>query len=238
MPSALLLIRNEVLPTIWAADVFKIDTLHICGRNRKAAECADRIQGSVDFFKVNLVAGHFFTRRSNSAPSQSGAVHTPAVGTVGCTVVAKDGEAGNPCHSPYRLASRVVRGIPHLSLAMRHAAPGNASFHPFLASRIIRAAMEIDKEKLRDFVLWLWGIVEKLETDLLAHEVAFVILKASGQTPQLDELLEHARKNPSPELAKRQQETRETVERLLGEQNPGDALMRFLQTWKPKGPIN
>ncbi len=98
--------------------------------------------------------------------------------------------------------------------------------------------MEIDKEKLRDFVLWLWGIVEKLETDLLAHEVAFVILKASGQTPQLDELLEHARKNPSPELAKRQQETRETVERLLGEQNPGDALMRFLQTWKPKGPIN
>jgi hypothetical protein len=98
--------------------------------------------------------------------------------------------------------------------------------------------MEIEKDKLRDFLLWLWGIVEKLETDLLAHEVALVALKASGQFLQLDQLLEQARKNPSPELAKRNRETRETIERLLGEQTPGDALMRFLQTWKPKGRVN
>ena len=98
--------------------------------------------------------------------------------------------------------------------------------------------MEIGRDKLRDLLLWFWGIVEKTETDLLAHEVVFFMLKASGQVPNLDQLLKQARENPSPELAKRQKEARETIERLLAEQNPGDALKTFLLNWKPKGPIH
>jgi hypothetical protein len=49
--------------------------------------------------------------------------------------------------------------------------------------------MEIEKDKLREFLLWLYGVVERLETDLLAHEVTLVSLKASGQFPELDQLL-------------------------------------------------
>jgi hypothetical protein len=98
--------------------------------------------------------------------------------------------------------------------------------------------MEIERDKLRDFIVWLWGILEKCQADLLAHEVTFVMLKASGQLPELDKLLKQARDNPSPELAKRHKEARETLERLLAEQNPGDALKTFLLNWKPKGPIH
>lgn len=108
---------------------------------------------------------------------------------------------------------------------------------PLPSCHIIRAAMEIDKEKLRESLLWFWGIIEKLETDLLAHKVAFIMLKASGRIQQLDQFLEKARKNPSPVLTERHQETRETIERLLDEQDLGDALTRFLRSWKPKGPV-
>jgi len=98
--------------------------------------------------------------------------------------------------------------------------------------------MEIDREKLRDLMLWMWGFAERAQADLLAHEVVFFILKTSGQVPQLDELLKKARENPPDELVKRQKEARETIEQLLAEQNPADALMTFLQNWKPKGPIH
>jgi hypothetical protein len=98
--------------------------------------------------------------------------------------------------------------------------------------------MDIERDKLRDFILWLWEIMEKRDAELLAYEVTFHILKASGQFPELDLILKRARENPSPELARQHKEARETIERLLAEQNPGDALKTFLLNWKPKGPIH
>jgi hypothetical protein len=51
---------NEVLPALRASDLLKIGALNIGGRNREAAQCADRIQGSPNLFEVNLIAGHLF----------------------------------------------------------------------------------------------------------------------------------------------------------------------------------
>jgi hypothetical protein len=56
--SALSLNRNKILSALWAADVFKVNALHIGGRNRKSAECAGRIEGSMDFLQVNLLVVH------------------------------------------------------------------------------------------------------------------------------------------------------------------------------------
>jgi hypothetical protein len=56
--SVFLLIRNKILSALWAADVFKVSALHIGGRNRKSAEGASRIEGSMDFSQVNLLALH------------------------------------------------------------------------------------------------------------------------------------------------------------------------------------
>lgn len=63
--NSVFLIRDELLPALWAADVFPINALDICGRNRKSAEGADRIQGSVNPFEVNFVARHSFTSLEN-----------------------------------------------------------------------------------------------------------------------------------------------------------------------------
>jgi hypothetical protein len=97
--------------------------------------------------------------------------------------------------------------------------------------------MDIDKNKLREFALWLLGIMAKTENELVAHAVVFTLLKSKGQFSELDSLLQKARDNPSPQLLSRQNETRETVERLLAEESPAEALLRFLQDWKPQGPI-
>jgi hypothetical protein len=97
--------------------------------------------------------------------------------------------------------------------------------------------MEIDRDKLREFLMWLWELTEKAQAELLAHEVTFVMLKGSGHFPQLDEWLKLARENPPPELAQRHKEAREAIEQFLAEPNAAGALKTFLQNWKPKGPI-
>lgn len=97
--------------------------------------------------------------------------------------------------------------------------------------------MEIDKKQLREFVLWLLEAMEKTENDLVAHGLVFELLKATGQYPKLDAMLEMARKNPSPAMLTRQKKLRETIEQLLTEENQAEVLLRFLQKWKPQGPI-
>jgi hypothetical protein len=98
--------------------------------------------------------------------------------------------------------------------------------------------MEIERENFRELLLWLWGMVEKAETELLARDVVIFLLKTTGQLQQFDQLLDQARKNPSQELVKRHQEMRATIEQLLGEEKPGNRLLQFLRDWKPKGPIH
>jgi hypothetical protein len=99
--------------------------------------------------------------------------------------------------------------------------------------------MEIDKKRLHEFIFWLWDIIEKRELELTAHGVALMLLGSSGAIPQkeLDELLKRAKENPPPLLVARHKEARETLERLLNEENPENALLKFLQEWKPNGPI-
>jgi hypothetical protein len=103
---------------------------------------------------------------------------------------------------------------------------------------IIRGAMEIDKDELLDMMLWTFGELGKLEAELIAYKVVFLLLKSSGQFPELEALLETTRLNPPPKLAVRHEEIRATIRRILDEGNADQALMKFLRNWKPKGPAN
>jgi hypothetical protein len=98
--------------------------------------------------------------------------------------------------------------------------------------------MEIDQSKLREFILWLWDIIEKRDTELAAHGVVLMLLGSSGIVPQkdLDDLLKKARENPPSLLVARHKEARETLERLLNEANIENSLLKFLWEWKPSGP--
>ena len=96
--------------------------------------------------------------------------------------------------------------------------------------------MEIDQKQLREFILWIWGFLEKTQADLLAHQVVFMLLKSTGQFNNLDQLLEQARQNPSPNLLEHQKQARETLDKLLAEENPADSLMKFLREWNQAAP--
>ncbi len=100
--------------------------------------------------------------------------------------------------------------------------------------------MEIDQSRLREFIMWLWEIIEKRDKELAAHGVVLMLLGSSGTLPQkdLDDLLKRARENPPPLLLARHKEARETLERLLSQENPEDDLLRFLREWKPSGPVH
>jgi hypothetical protein len=96
--------------------------------------------------------------------------------------------------------------------------------------------MEIDKKQLRELLLYLWGFAEKARADLIAHQAAILFLKAAGQAQGFDQFLEETRQNPSPVLLAKNQEVRDTIERLLTEEKPDDTL-EFLRNWKHEGPI-
>lgn len=98
--------------------------------------------------------------------------------------------------------------------------------------------MEIDKNKLLEELLWAFDAYCKLESELLAHKVAFHLFTTSGEFPELNQLLETARKNPTPSLAERHEEIRASIRRVLDEGELDQALMELLAKWKPTGPTN
>src|SRR5438270_9499886 len=96
--------------------------------------------------------------------------------------------------------------------------------------------MEPQKQVIRELVGWLLDWVEKAETDLLAYQVAFDLLKGTGEFPQLNALLAEARKNPPPSLSKRHSEMRSAMNTVLSATEINQALAQFLREWKPRGP--
>jgi hypothetical protein len=97
--------------------------------------------------------------------------------------------------------------------------------------------MDIEKENLRELLLWFWGMVEDARTKLIAHQVAASLLRVAGLAEEFDQLVEQALKHPSPLLLAKNQEVRDTIEKLLGEEKSSEKLLEFLRNWKPEGPV-
>jgi|ERR1039458_6784147 hypothetical protein len=98
--------------------------------------------------------------------------------------------------------------------------------------------MEIDKDKLLDELLRAFDEYAKMEAELLAHKVAFLLFTALGKFPELNQLLETARKNPTPNLALRHEEIRVAIRHVLDQGELDQALMKLLKNWKPEGPAS
>jgi hypothetical protein len=96
--------------------------------------------------------------------------------------------------------------------------------------------MEIDKKEYKELLLWLWGMVERARTELIAWQVAVIFMNAAGDGHTFDQFLEQARQHPSPRLLADHQEVRDTIESLLAEEKSAD-LLNFLRKWKPRGPV-
>ena len=99
--------------------------------------------------------------------------------------------------------------------------------------------MEIDKEQLREYLLWLLNLIYSARAEVIAYQAAHAahaLLKVAGVLQEFDQLLEQIRNTPSPALLADHQAARDTIERLLREERVDDAL-EFLRKWEPKGPI-
>lgn len=103
---------------------------------------------------------------------------------------------------------------------------------------IIRGAMEIDRDKFRELLLWVFSGLERAEKELLAHQATFVLLKASGEFGDLDQVLQKAREQATRGVEKKHEEIRELIHKLLDPANKDQALEQFLREWKPKGPVH
>ena len=98
--------------------------------------------------------------------------------------------------------------------------------------------MQIDKDGLRDFLLWVFDHYAKAEAELNAYQAVFLMLKATGAFPELDRLLEKACENPSLKLQQIHRERRETILKFFEDADLDEALRNFMKNWKPTGPVN
>jgi hypothetical protein len=96
--------------------------------------------------------------------------------------------------------------------------------------------MEIDKDHLREYLLWLIDLIYDARSELVAYQVAHLLLKTAGVSQEFDQFLEQSRKKPSPAFLADYQEARDTIAKLLNEEKV-DAALEFLQNWKPRGPV-
>ena len=98
--------------------------------------------------------------------------------------------------------------------------------------------MEIERERLREVLLWLVDLIYTARTEVLAYQsshLLFRVIDAEGAR-MLDEFLDRGRENPAPALITDHKQARAAVEQLLAEDNVDDAV-EFLKNWKPGGPV-
>jgi hypothetical protein len=98
--------------------------------------------------------------------------------------------------------------------------------------------MEIDKDKLVDWLISIFNDVEHVEKELLAHRAMFAMLKASGAFSDFDQILEAARKNASLALDQKYVDIRAAISKLLTQADFDQASAKYLREWKPKGQAN
>ena len=98
--------------------------------------------------------------------------------------------------------------------------------------------MEIDKDKLCEFLLSIFKDVESVEKELLAHRAFFQIMKGSGFFSDLDQVLQRARESSQHVLDNKYAEIRAVIPRLLTQADWDQAAAKYLQEWKPTGQAN
>ncbi len=108
--------------------------------------------------------------------------------------------------------------------------------------RIIRGAMEIDAEKLKDALRFMFENVKQLEMELLAYRAAIVLTQVAGLTSDIPwgETLESARTNPA--LVKMISDKYDRiVTDLMQSIDAADLqikILALLRQWKPSGKPN
>jgi hypothetical protein len=99
--------------------------------------------------------------------------------------------------------------------------------------------MEIDSEKLKDVVRFMFDNLKKLETELIAHRLVFEAARLALQIPTAEHL-ESARHNPAvaQQMDEKYHKLVESVLIAIDAAKSGQDLVELLRTWKPSGPPN
>jgi hypothetical protein len=96
--------------------------------------------------------------------------------------------------------------------------------------------LEIDRDQLRELLLWLWGSIEKSQRELNAYQTVVSLMAGmSGLEGETERLFHQALAHPSPALDARLQAVRDTIEKFLREETPDPRLLEFLRSWEPGG---
>jgi len=98
----------------------------------------------------------------------------------------------------------------------------------------------MNPEKMKEFIMYLADLLKGLEIELAAYRTVYKALQLSGEfRDELDAGLIEARIVATQEMDAKYARTLEPVFRQLAEATAGqDALLTFLQEWKPNGRIH
>ena len=106
----------------------------------------------------------------------------------------------------------------------------------------MEAAVEIDNEKLKDFVINMFKNYRDLETELMAYRMMIRLVTITGMASGIpwEETLEAGKKNPMliKMMADKYDPIVADVLKAIDQAGPGQALSEWMKKWKPSGPVN
>jgi hypothetical protein len=98
--------------------------------------------------------------------------------------------------------------------------------------------MEDEVHKLREILSGLFEGLQRTEHELLACQTTLLLLKFSGEFPEIDQFLKKARETSYPALEKRHAEIRASIQKAINAAQLEQVLQQFLRDWKPTGPAH
>ncbi len=178
--------------------------------------------------------------RSSPLARRPFSAHRPAADIGECIASAKVEKPRNHVRSPHRAALQFPRGLALAVAEMRHTEPANASFRVSLVSRIIRGAMEISKDQLKEFITRIFDNFKTIDLELSACKAVLGAVHIYDPHDPIIEMVRDAKKNPrliqqvDSIYAKRLALALAAIEQVSADQ----ALAEFLKSWSPQGPPN
>jgi len=100
--------------------------------------------------------------------------------------------------------------------------------------------MEIDIEKFKRLLGYVFQSFKALETELLAYRVVFHAMTRSSPNLRVDEMFERARSSAQIQevMNRKYDEPMERFQKIVDQAASDQELLKWFQDWKPQGPTN
>jgi hypothetical protein len=98
--------------------------------------------------------------------------------------------------------------------------------------------MEMEPEQLKRLFAVFVNNLKRLETELVAHRIVFLLVSQMNAIPDLDQALLAAKQKAAVGMDQKYNDILETFLHIAAQAGSDQEVVEFLKSWNPEGPVN